>query len=97
TAECIINARALENHVYYIAVNRVGVERGFEFIGDSKICDPSGRVLARACHRDETILYAEVDSERARNKHVVRVAGKHEIDRFADRRPERYGRIAQTG
>jgi 5-aminopentanamidase len=27
---------------------------------------------------------------RARNKHYVRVPGQHEIDRFADRRPEMY-------
>lgn len=96
TAECIINARALENHVYYIAVNRVGSERGFEFIGNSKICDPSGKLIAQANHRNETILYAELDPALARNKHVVRVLGKHEIDRFADRHPERYRRIAQT-
>lgn len=95
TAECIINARALENHVYYIAVNRIGRERGFEFIGNSKICDPTGRLLAQASHTNETILYAEIDPALARDKHVVRVPGKHEIDRFADRHPERYGEIVQ--
>ena len=42
TASCCINARALENGVYYLAVNRVGTERGFRFIGQSRICDPVG-------------------------------------------------------
>ncbi len=36
------------------------------------------------------MLLAEVDLERARRKHVIRVADKHEIDRLADRRPEMY-------
>jgi predicted amidohydrolase len=95
TADYLINARALENNVYYIAVNRVGQERGFRFIGQSKICDPRGHVLAEARHTDEAVLYAEVDAAFARQKHIVRVPGKHEIDRFADRRPEMYGRIAE--
>jgi 5-aminopentanamidase len=95
TADCVIPTRAMENNVYYLAVNRVGTERGFRFIGKSKICDPSGRVLAEAQHEDEAILYAEIDPEQARKKRVVRVPGKHEIDRFADRRPEMYGRIVE--
>lgn len=96
TADCLINARALENNVYFIAVNRVGTERGFEFIGQSKICDPRGRMLAEARHTDEAILYADIDVAFARQKHIVRVPGKHEIDRFADRRPEMYGRIVEN-
>jgi predicted amidohydrolase len=95
TADFVMNARAMENHIYYMAVNRVGTERGFRFIGKSKICDPYGYVLAEAQHENETILYAEIDLERARNKHLIRVPGKHEIHRFADRRPEMYGRIVE--
>jgi predicted amidohydrolase len=90
TASCCINARALENGVYYLAVNRVGTERGFRFIGQSRVCDPWGHTLSTAEGTDEEILYAEIDLARARNKHYVRVPGKHEIDRFADRRPEMY-------
>lgn len=97
TAEYLINARALENNVYFMAVNRVGAERGFEFIGQSKICDPRGRLLAEARHTDEAILYADIDLAFARRKHIVCVPGAYEIDRFADRRPETYGRIASQG
>ncbi|REJ71744.1 MAG: carbon-nitrogen hydrolase family protein, partial [Planctomycetota bacterium] len=39
--------------------------------------------------------YAEIDPARSRRKRVVRVAGKHEIDRLADRRPEMYGQLTQ--
>jgi predicted amidohydrolase len=95
TADYVVNARALENNVYYLAVNRVGEERGFRFIGGSKICATNGSPLAAAAHERETILYAEIDLARARNKHVVRVPNKHEINRFADRRPQWYGPIAE--
>jgi predicted amidohydrolase len=95
TAECVINARAMENGVYFIAVNRVGTERGFSFIGRSKIVDPVGKTLAEALTLGEEILYADIDPEWARNKHVIRVPGKHEIDRLADRRPEMYGPIVE--
>ncbi len=94
-AEHIVNARAMENKIYYACVNRVGSERGFDFIGNSRICDTLGRALADAHHTDEAILYAELDLEESRNKEIVRVPGKHVINRFADRRPEMYGRIVQ--
>jgi len=98
-AECIsqhcINARAMENGVYYLAVNRVGTERGFEFIGGSSICDPAGRTLARSSSVGEEILYAEIDPAKARRKHVIRVPDKHEIDRMADRRPEMYAKLIE--
>ena len=94
-AEHVVNTRAMENNVYYACVNRVGLERDFPFIGHSKICDTSGRLLATAPHADEAILYADLDLEKARQKRIVRVPDKHIIDRFADRRPEMYGRIVR--
>ena len=95
-SEFTVNTRAMENHVYYIAVNRIGVEGGFSFIGRSKICAPSGAVLAEAAHDGPAILYADVDVNVSRNKHLVREPGKHEIDRFADRRPQMYGVISAS-
>lgn len=89
------NTRAMENHVYFIAVNRVGEERGFRFIGQSRVCEPNGNTIASANETDETIIYAEIDPALARNKHLVRVPGKHEIHRFHDRRPEMYGPIVE--
>ncbi len=90
TADYVINARAMENCVYYMAVNRVGTERGFRFIGRSKICDTNGNPLDDAPHEDEVILYADIDTANSRKKRLVRVPDKHIIDRFADRRPEMY-------
>jgi predicted amidohydrolase len=90
-----VNTRAMENNVYYLACNRVGTERGFHFIGQSKICDPRGRVLAEAPHDREEILYADIDVAFARQKHIIRVPHLHEINRLRDRRPEFYGPIVE--
>jgi predicted amidohydrolase len=92
-AEHMIPTRAMENVVYVIAVNRVGEESGFRFIGASSIVDPSGRRLAQAGPDREEILYADIDPNVARRKRLVRVPGRHEIDRIADRRPRFYGPI----
>lgn len=99
-AECMaehsIRTRAMENGIYFAAVNRVGTERGVTFIGNSSICDPSGNVMATAGSDQEEILYADIDIERARRKHIRRVPDKHEIDRFADRRPEMYSTLVES-
>ena len=98
-AECVaenaIATRAMENAVYYAAINRVGTERGITFIGRSRICAPSGKTLAVGSETDEQILYAEIDPLVSRNKRVVRIPGKHAIDRMADRRPEMYGSLTE--
>jgi predicted amidohydrolase len=93
TARTLIPARALENHVYYAAVNRVGTERGFRFIGLSRIVGCSGEFLAASDDDTPTILYADIDPERARNKAIVNIPGKYELHRTKDRRPARYGPI----
>lgn len=92
-AEHQMPTRAMENTVYAIAVNRVGEESGFRFIGGSSIVDPTGRVLAKAGGDSEEILMAEVNPAIARQKHLVRVPGRHEINRFRDRRPRFYDPI----
>jgi 5-aminopentanamidase len=89
-AEHMVPTRAMENTVYVMAVNRVGEESGFRFIGGSSIVDPGGRVLARAGGQSEEVLQADIDPTVARRKHLVRVPGRHEIDRIADRRPRFY-------
>jgi predicted amidohydrolase len=97
TAQCVPICRAMENHVYFVAVNRVGEEEGFRFIGHSRIVSPTGDTLALADHDRETILYAGIEPKLARQKHRVLIPGKHEINRIADRRPEFYSVIIQKG
>ena len=93
-ASYAINTRALENAMYYLSADRVGEERGFRFIGLSRICDVHGRNLAEADGESEMVLTAAIDPVQARCKRIVRVPGKHWIDRMADRRPELYGPLA---
>ena len=95
TARTLIPARALENHIYYAAVDRVGTERGFKFIGMSRILGCTGEFLAVSDDDQPTILYADIDPEKARNKHLVNIPGKYELHRTRDRRPEMYGAIAK--
>ena len=97
TAEFIINARACENHVNFAAVNRCGVERGWEFIGRSKVVDVNGDTIAEAARVGEEMLIVEVDLQEANNNKIVNVAGSYEIDRLADRRPEFYRIVAAEG
>jgi predicted amidohydrolase len=92
-AEHQMATRAMENVVYTLAVNRVGEERGFRFIGRSSIHGVGGERLAFAGPDGEEIILAEIDPAKARQKRQVRVPGRHEIHRFADRRPEFYGPI----
>jgi predicted amidohydrolase len=91
----MIACRAFENVVYAMAVNRVGEERGFRFIGHSSIAGPNGEILLAAGPESEEILNVEIDPARARQKRLIRVPGKHEIDRIADRRPEFYNELVR--
>jgi len=92
----VINTRAFENKVHYIAVDRVGEERGISFIGRSKIVDCQGMTLAEASPSDEEIIYADVAPEEARRKRTVLIPGEFEFDLIGDRRPEFYQEISKT-
>lgn len=90
-----INARAMENGIYFGAINRVGTERGFSFIGRSRFCDPVGATRENTDGAEEIVLRASVDPAKSRTKRIVRVPGRHIVDRMADRRPEMYGPICE--
>lgn len=88
SAEHICIARAAENRVFVGTCNRVGEERGFRFIGRSKVVGIDGAVLAAAGGEEETLV-ADLDLALARQKRRVVVPGEYETDCFA-RRPELY-------
>ncbi|MCX7396990.1 MAG: carbon-nitrogen hydrolase family protein [Planctomycetales bacterium] len=94
-AEFSINCRAMENGIYFAAVNRIGMENGFSFIGKSRICSPVGATINSIDDASPGILRTEIDPMIARTKRIVRVPGKHLIDRMADRRPEMYAAICE--
>lgn len=95
SSKYVVNARAFENKVHFVAVNRVGVERGSKFLGCSKIANSWGDTLAKAGKEEEKIIYAEVSLQEARQKHIVLKPGEFELDLTRDRCPELYSEITK--
>ena len=56
----LLQARAIENQAYVVGCNRVGEGGGLRYVGDSRIVDPLGELLATGS-QSETILYADVE------------------------------------
>ena len=46
--QVLLQARAIENQAYVVGVNRVGEGGGLSYVGDSRIVDPVGELLATA-------------------------------------------------
>ena len=91
----LVHVRAYENAVYYVAVNRVGIEREWNFFGSSMAADPSGTSVVQAKENEEELFYVEIDPTVARQKHFIGIPGELEIDRIRDRRPEFYGELVK--
>lgn len=94
-ADFITKTRALENRVYLLTSNRSGFERGTEFCGWSQICDPSGTRIVETGKGGETLLVAEADVARSRDKNIIPIPGEYEMHLWGHRRPELYGPVAE--
>lgn len=79
--------RCLENRVYAATADRVGVERGLRYIGQSQVVSPNGSLLTRLSHEAPGAAVVTVDAWTARNKKVHPAC-----DLFEDRRPKAYAR-----
>ena len=90
----LAQARAIENHVYYAACNRVGEERGFRFFGSSRVLDFNGTVMTTA-EEEATLLFADIDPELARQKQIVIKPGEYEVNRVGHRRAEMYQELSR--
>jgi len=90
--ETMQRSHAIANGLYVAAINRVGHEGpaggGLEFWGASFVCDPFGRLLARAGHTDEEVLIVECDR---RKSEVVR----RNWPFLRDRRVDAYGDLTR--
>ena len=67
--ETIQRSHAIANGCYVAVPNRVGLERpvggdGIQFWGQSFVCDPQGRILAKAGSKEEEILCVDIDLRR---------------------------------
>lgn len=76
-------ARAIENQMFVIAVNRVGKDEGNVFYGHSMIIDPWGEIIAEGSATEEQVIVAEVDFGS-----VAEIRKRMPI--FTDRRPQYY-------
>jgi 5-aminopentanamidase len=94
-AVLVSRVRALENHIYFLPVNRVGTESGFHYIGHGSVVGPNGDFIIQAEHDRETIFYADIDPAVSRAKKIIHCAGEYEIDRVNWRRPEFYGELTR--
>ncbi|MFC6293745.1 carbon-nitrogen family hydrolase [Lactiplantibacillus daoliensis] len=78
----LLQARAIENQAFVVAVNRVGSDPDNDFGGQSLVVDPLGQIVTEAGAHPE-ILTANLDLAQ-----VKQVRGSMPV--FADRRPELY-------
>jgi predicted amidohydrolase len=82
--------RCLENRVFAITANRIGIEQRKEgppltFIGMSQIVAPDSTIISRVPEDSMSIMVADIDPEKALNKAI-----NPYNDLFRDRRPEMY-------
>lgn len=86
--------RAIENRVFVITANRVGMERTgdmeLEFIGMSEVVAPNGDILARAGREEELLQVVDIDPAAADRKMVTSTN-----DVIGDRRPDFYRKLCQ--
>jgi omega-amidase len=61
--DLLLPARAVENQLYVVGVNRVGEGGGHLFTGGSAMIDPAGDILAHGGDR-ETLLIGEINPQR---------------------------------
>lgn len=81
---CLLQARAIENQIYILAINCVGRIGGLDYSGDSCIIDPNGRVVLELLHKEGVLEYNLVDDvQDFRDRFPVK----------KDRREELYSKI----
>ena len=81
--EAEMRVAAFQNGFFTALCNRVGQEAKLEFAGESFVCDPEGKVIARASKRTEEILLCDLDFTLVDRSHARRLF-------LPDRRPELY-------
>lgn len=60
--ERLLQVRAYENGVYIVGVNKTGVEDDWDFMGNSMVVDPNGKIMKRL-DKEENIFFAEIREE----------------------------------
>jgi omega-amidase len=76
-------ARAIENQMFVVAVNRVGQDEENVFYGHSLVIDPWGEILIEGSETKEELLVVNIDFDAVG-------AIRKRVPVFADRRPDCY-------
>ena len=93
TFDHLLRTRALENHVWIVGADRIGVEREVPFAGRSQIVDPYGGVMVEASRDREEIVYADIQPAIASRDKML-VPEVPESDMWWIRKPESYSKIS---
>jgi len=95
-AQDAMKTRCIENRVYSITANRIGIERRgtltLSFTGGSQVVAPDGTVLISAGDRSESLRVVDIDIDEAGNKNIT---PNNNI--FEDRLPSLYSKITKKG
>ncbi len=81
--EAELEVASFQNGYYTALCNRVGKEKKIEFSGESFVCNPDGKVIARADKDCEEILFCDINLNEAKNSHAKKLF-------LRDRRPDLY-------
>lgn len=82
--EAELKVAAFQNGYFTALCNRVGQETHLNFAGESFVCDPFGKVIARAGKGTEETLLCDLDLDMVKKSHGRTLFMRH-------RRPELYG------
>ncbi len=95
-AQTAMLARSIENKVFTITANRIGVEEiegmRLRFTGMSQITSPKMEVLKRAPKNSEEVGVVDIDPKEAENKKITELN-----DLWKDRRPPEYSLLTEEG
>jgi len=87
--ETLTAARAIENNVFLVYVNLVGIEDGLQFWGGSRLIGPNGKVLVKAKYDKEDLVVGDVNYPEIRPVETF-------IPIFKDLRPDLFVKLTEA-
>jgi N-carbamoylputrescine amidase len=75
--EAEMRVAAFQNGYFTALCNRVGTEECLDFAGESFVCGPDGRVMARGLKSADEIVYCDVDFSELAGSNARRLFLKH--------------------
>ena len=81
--EAELRVASFQNGYFTALCNRVGKEPEVDFAGESFVCNPAGKVIARAAHGTEEILFCDIRLNEISDSHAKKLF-------LRDRRPDLY-------